>query len=120
MFLSGEKKRKKTGSPVNKKARDEEPEPEPPEPTHFGRSRSRSRQKWGGSGSEKGHNCDKKGILTAKQPEKNLKNSLPMFVINNFRTSVINYLNFLDCQKHAFAMIWKSNKFLWSKVMPLT
>ena len=76
-----------------------EPEPEP-EPSKTG------------SGSEKGYNCGEKlRNINSEITRNSWTNSLPMFVINNFRTSAMNYLNFLDCQKHAFAMIWKSSKF---------
>ena len=34
-----------------------------------------------------------------------------MFVINYFRANAMNYLNFLGCQKHAFAIIRKSYKY---------
>ena len=89
-------------------------EPEPSEPKHFGRRRSRRNGLLGAGavGSEKECNCgkNKQRNMNSEITRNSWTNSLPMFVINNLRTSAMNYLNFLDCQKHAFAIIWKSNK----------
>ena len=110
--------------------RDAEPQPEPPEPTHFGRSRSRSRSRRNGLlGAGAGAGAVKNGAAPAPKRDalvakkkRNINseitrnswtNSSPMFFINNFRTSALNYLNFLDSQNHAFAIIWKSNKFFY-------
>ena len=75
-----------------------EPEPEPPEPEPLkrfarSRSRSRSRKKRGGSGSENGYNC---GKLTNVNSEitNSRTNRLPVFFINNFKTSAMSYLKF--------------------------
>ena len=82
-----------------------EPEPEPPEPTYFGRSRSRSRRngllgagagavkKRGGSGSEKGYNCGQLRNVNSEITNSRT-NRLPIFCINNFGTSAMNYLKF--------------------------
>ena len=116
-----------------------ESELEPPGPTHFGRSRSRSRNRSRRSRSRSRSRSRRNGLLgvgagavnngAAPAPKRDIIvakkqrnfyseitrnswiNSLPLFVINNFKTSAMHYLNFLDWQKHVFAMVWKSNMF---------